>query len=243
MRIISIVPSQTELLHSLGLDEEVVGITRFCVHPEGLKKTKTIVGGTKKLDLQKIRTLNPDLIIANKEENERTQVETLMKEFNVWVSDVHDLNSACDMIYKIGSLCQRECNAEKMVHTIRDNFNKIKPIPVPKTVAYLIWEKPMMIAGKGTFIDDMLMRLNLQNVADSSRYPGVTSDSLRKKAPEVVLLSSEPFPYREKHLLKYKELLPGSHIELVDGEMFSWYGSRMLLSPSYFNALLRNFSK
>ncbi len=107
-RIVSLVPSQSELLWDLGLKDELVGITKFCIHPAEMFNSVTRVGGTKALDIEKIRSLHPDLIIGNKEENEKSQIELLSKEFNVWMSDINNLSEAIQAIELIGNLTHKE---------------------------------------------------------------------------------------------------------------------------------------
>jgi ABC-type Fe3+-hydroxamate transport system substrate-binding protein len=237
-RIVSIVPSQTELLFYLGLDTEVIGITKFCVHPEERFKTTAKIGGTKQLDIEKIRSLNPDLIIANKEENDRLQVEELMNICPVWISDIFDLDSALQMISCIGAITGRPDQANILFKEITVRFNNIKlPLTILKA-AYLIWRKPYMLAGKETFIDCMLQKCGLNNVTEVKRYPEIDSAALVTAKPDLIFLSSEPYPFTQKHIEEFKALLPGTKVVLVDGEMFSWYGSRLLYSPAYFEQLI-----
>ena len=240
-RIISLVPSQTELLYDLGLGERVVGITKFCVHPETWFKTKHRVGGTKKVDMDKVRALKPDLIIGNKEENERKDIEALEKEFPVWMSDVRSLHHAAHMILHVGAMTGSEKKAEQIVRDIAQAFEGLKPMEQPLTAAYLIWREPFMVAGHGTFINDMLMRCGLQNVFDEgdARYPEVTPQELAESDPDIILLSSEPYPFKEKHIQELNMICPGTPVRIVDGEMFSWYGSRLLRSPAYFSGILK----
>ncbi len=238
-RIISLVPSQTELLYDLGLGERVVGITKFCIHPETWFKSKHRVGGTKKVDLEKVRALKPDLIIGNKEENERKDIEHLAREFPVWMSDVRDLDSALDMIRRVGELTDAGAKSEMIARDIVQGFAGLTPREEPRTVAYFIWREPYMVAGHGTFINDMLDRCGLVNVFDEgdARYPEITAQQLAESDPDVVLLSSEPYPFREEHFDEINMILPGAPVRLVDGAMFSWYGSRLLHSPTYLGSL------
>ncbi|HLG04160.1 MAG TPA: helical backbone metal receptor [Bacteroidia bacterium] len=243
VRIISLVPSQTELLHDLGLEKEVVGITKFCVHPESWFRAKTRVGGTKQLDFEKIRGLNPDLIIGNKEENEQAQIEMLQGSYPVWMSDIKNLPEALIMIEAIGKITGRLEIAKTIANSILvkfDNFGKqIKNTPFRKA-AYLIWKNPWMVAGGNTFINDMLQRCHFENVFEGAgRYPEITTEDLKSAGPSLVLLSSEPYPFREKHAAEIQKLLPDSKILPVDGELFSWYGTRLLAAPAYFAQLLR----
>ena len=240
-RIISLVPSQTELLYDLGLGDRVVGITKFCVHPGTWFKTKHRVGGTKKVDLAKVRSLRPDLIIGNKEENERADIEALAEEFPVWMSDIRDLAGALDMIRGFGQLTDTSSRADELATRIAAGFAQVAPLDPPYSVAYLIWREPFMAAGHGTFINDMLLRCGLQNVFDEgdARYPEITPQELAESDPDIILLSSEPYPFKEKHIQELNMICPGTPVRIVDGELFSWYGSRLLRSPAYFSGTLK----
>jgi len=233
-RIISIVPSQTELLFYLGLDDEIIGITKFCTHPSDKVSSKVKIGGTKQLNIELIKELQPDLIIANKEENEQNQVEELMNVCPVWVSDIADLSGALNMIVGIGEVVGRIIQAKALSQAITNEFNKLSNPPLNLRVAYLIWRKPYMVAGTGTFINSMLQVCGLTNAFGQGRYPEVSNEMLINADPDVVLLSSEPYPFGEKHKEEIKSIVPRAKIILVDGEMFSWYGSRLLLTPAYF---------
>ncbi len=240
-RIISLVPSQTELLFDLGFMDEVIGITKFCVHPKEWFRTKTRVGGTKKIDLKKIIGLKPDLIIGNKEENDKFQMEELMEHFPVWVSDIKNLDRAINMINSIGELTDKKEKAIEITKKIIDQFGNLASRPGNfnndnKKVAYFIWKNPYIIAGKNTFINDMLVRCGLNNVFNDmeKRYPEISSDELQKAKPEIIMLSSEPYPFGEKHIAEIQKICPFAKIVLTDGEMFSWYGSRLLKATEYF---------
>jgi ABC-type Fe3+-hydroxamate transport system substrate-binding protein len=236
-RIISLVPSQTELLHYLALEEETAGITKFCIHPATWFQNKNRVGGTKNVDIQLIKEINPGLVIANKEENVREQVEELARDFPVWVTDVNNLDDALEMITDIGTLTGKIPEARQLSDRIRENFSSLHNSP-PIPVCYLIWKDPYMVAASGTFIDDMILSAGFRNVfAGRKRYPVVTLDEIREATPKIILLSSEPYPFAEKHLLELKHFLPGITPLLADGEMFSWYGSRLLQAPAYFKKL------
>ncbi|MBS1661506.1 MAG: ABC transporter substrate-binding protein [Bacteroidetes bacterium] len=238
MRIISLVPSQTELLYTLGLEDEVVGITKFCIHPTSWFRTKTRVGGTKNVHAEIIDTLKPDLILANKEENDRQQVEDLATRYPVWVSDVHTLSDALDMIRTVGSLTSRVQPAEDLASEIQRRFAAITLPSSPSRTAYLIWRDPYMAAAGDTFIHDMLQYCGYNNLfASQTRYPATSLEALADSGCETLLLSSEPYPFSEKHIPEIQQLLPNTHIQLVDGQLFSWYGSRLLEAPAYFASL------
>lgn len=237
-RIVSLVPSQTELLFDLHLNKEVTGITKFCTHPDQWFRSKTRVGGTKKLNIDIIRQLQPDLILGNKEENEKSQIEILRREFPVWISDIVNLKDALHMIREIGLMTSTEVRAGQIASEIERNFDTLLPLRKPLRTLYLIWNQPHMCAGNGTFISEMLEYCGLKNVAGGNRYPELSDRDITEINPELILLSSEPFPFNEKHLNRFRELAPCAKIKLVDGEMFSWYGSRLLHAPRYFNTLL-----
>lgn len=245
-RIVSIVPSQTELLYDLGLDEHVAGITKFCVHPAEWFHTKTRVGGTKKLHLNTIHSLQPDLIIANKEENTKDDVEALAASYPVWISDISSLEDALEMISQVGAMTGTVLPAGDIIKKIKDGFQHLQESikntePVP--AAYLIWNDPLMITGGDTFIDAMMKSAGFENVfSNKSRYPVITKDDIRYTGCKALLLSSEPYPFKQKHVDHFRDLLPGIDVLLVDGQMFSWYGSRLQYAPRYFERLHKGFS-
>jgi ABC-type Fe3+-hydroxamate transport system substrate-binding protein len=234
-RIISLVPSITELLFDLKLRGEVVGITKFCVHPESWFKTKTKIGGTKNIKQDVIASLKPQLIIANKEENVKEQIESLENICPVFITDVHDLNSALQMIEMTGGITNRIKQAQPIIQKIKKEFSHLKLQQNKLRVCYLIWRKPYMTIGGDTFINDMLERCGFQNVfANYNRYPEISISQLSTFNCQLILLSSEPFPFKQKHIYELQPYLPHTKIILVDGEMFSWYGSRLQLAPAYF---------
>lgn len=237
VRIISVVPSQTELLYDLGLGDKVIGITKFCVHPEEWFRHKQRVGGTKNLDIEKIKYLEPDLVIANKEENERSDIEAIRKFCPVWTSDIKDLGQAMEMISAVGKMTATSQKAKLIIDDIQAGFSELRNDPVKK-VAYFIWYRPWMTIGKDSFINDMLSRNGWENVyQDLYRYPETDLQDLKNRNPEIVMLSSEPFPFKEKHIAEIKEILADASIILVDGEYFSWYGSRLTGAPTYFKKI------
>lgn len=238
-RIISLVPSQTELLHYWGLGERVVGITKFCVHPKEWYKSKNRIGGTKTVDIEKIRALKPDLIIGNKEENTQSDIETLKKEYPVWMSDMQEIEEVWDMMASLGTLLNVSKESQTLINRLKEDFLHLEK-ETTKTwrVAYFIWQNPFMVAGSNTFIDALLRGANFENVfAKEPRYPAVSIPEIQAKNPEVILLSSEPYPFKEKHIALFQEMCPEAKIEVVDGELFSWYGSRLLHTTNYIKKL------
>ncbi len=235
-RIISLVPSQTELLFYLGLSNQVVGITKFCVHPREWVKRLPKIGGTKNFRFDVIDQLKTDLIISNKEENYESGISVLQAKYPVWISDVSSYAEALEMIVAVGALTDRIDPANALRNEIEARFERL-PKKKPRRVLYLIWRQPWMAAGKGTFIDSILSKIGLVNVVEEARYPTLSADQLRQLQPELIYLSSEPYPFKQKHIHELQSVVPNSEVVLVDGELFSWYGSRMLLAPDYFASL------
>ncbi len=241
-RIISLVPSQTELLYDLGLEDEIVGITKFCVHPTHLKATKSIIGGTKHVKFDKIKALQPDIIIANKEENTKEIVEELSKICPVWVTNIVTIEDNFQMISDFGKLFNKRIEAQKWNDKITfayndfQNFLKDKPFRI---VAYFIWANPFMVAGKDTFINEMLTMNRFQNIyLEKGRYPEIELEKMRQEGdPEIVFLSSEPFPFKDEHAFEIGRHSHHAKTLFVNGEMFSWYGSRLLKAFEYFKAI------
>ena len=237
-RIISLVPSQTELLYDLGLRDEVVGITRFCIHPAEWFHTKAKVGGTKQFNFDAIHALQPDLIIGNKEENYREGIEELQKHYPVWLSDIFNLQDALDMMLQIGAITDKSASAENLAASIAAKFKALPQLNAPLRVAYFIWRKPYMVAAANTFIDAMLRTIGFVNCFHhAARYPEISLQQLQQQKPDVIFLSSEPYAFRQHHFTEFQQACPDAKVMLVDGEMFSWYGSRLLQSPDYFKDL------
>jgi ABC-type Fe3+-hydroxamate transport system substrate-binding protein len=242
-RIISLVPSQTELLFDLGLDEQVIGITKFCIHPNEKFNSKIKVGGTKKLNLDKIRGLKPDLIIGNKEENSQAQLEELMNEYPVWMSDISMLEDAYNMIEQVGILTGQAEKAKVLASTIKNRFADLESIRATNLkTAYFIWKDPYMLAAKDTFIDHVLSMAGFDNSVKLNRYPVMSLEQLEDLAPQVIFLSSEPYPFKNEHVQEMQARFPESKVMIVDGELFSWYGSRLLHTPDYLRSLIKQIN-
>ena len=243
-RIVSLVPSLTELLFDLGLDEEVVGLTRFCVRPPGWKARKTRVGGTKQVDLGRVAALAPDLVLANREENTREDVEALSEIAPVYVTDVATVEQALDMIRGVGALCDRAERAAALAGEIEAGFAELGAELAARgsapRAAYLIWRRPYMTVGGDTFISDVMIRAGLINAfGERTRYPEVDVAELAAAELDLLMLSSEPFPFKETHAAELAGAVPGPRVLLVDGELFSWYGSRLRHTPAYLRTLAR----
>lgn len=243
MRIVSLVPSLTELLYHLNA--EVVGITKFCVHPDVWYRNLPHVGGTKNPDLKRIQELKPDLIIANREENRREDVDALRLFTNVLLTDIVTIKDAITEINRIGHACNAKEQAMILTKNIEALWKPLKKTARSLKALYLIWRKPYMAAGTDTFIHHVLTYIGLQNIVMSKRYPTLQGEDIRKLKPDVLFLSSEPYPFKEKHVVELKQIAPDSHIMLVNGEAFSWYGYRMIPSAEYFHKLIEqlNYSR
>lgn len=236
MKIISLVPSLTETLFDFGLTvDEIIGRTKFCIHPAALVQHVEIVGGTKNLNIERIKSLKPDLIIANKEENEKLQVEKLMKDYKVWVTDIGNLEDNARFITDLGFLLNKQELAKKYNQKIASLFCAC-PIMERKKVAYLIWKNPYMTIGSDTFIHEILQNIGFENLfKHKKRYPEVWLEDLKKA--DLIFLSSEPFPFQQKNIDELQALLPDKEIILVDGEAFSWFGTHLIQVDDYLRDL------
>ena len=239
-KIVSLVPSLTELLFDLGLGKRVVGRTRFCIHPEEQINDVPIIGGTKNPNLEKIHALEPDLIIANREENRKEDIEKLEDDgLNVMVTEISTIDEALFVIHDIGWSCDVKEKTKSLIQKIQEKMANTAKFP-ELTAAYLIWRDPWMSVGHDTYIHSVMEHYNLNNVySGSTRYPKTTLHEISLKKPDVILLSSEPYPFKEKHIKEVGDACPGSDILLVNGEWFSWYGSRMLTAFAKLNAFRR----
>ncbi len=231
-RIVSLVPSITELLVDLGLRKSIVGCTKFCVHPHGLRKEVTIIGGTKSVHIDKISSLSPDLILANKEENTQEVITELQEHHTVWVSDIKTLTDAYEMIAAIGTMTNNNQRAREIVEGQQDVLSSFEQ--ASGRVAYMIWKSPWMTVGGDTYINDMLEHMGYTNVfREMCRYPEVDIELLKSMDIDLIFLSSEPFSFAEQHVNNLQKELPNVSVRLVDGEFFSWYGSRLLHKDTY----------
>lgn len=237
MKVVSLVPSITEALFDLGLTEnEVIGRTKFCIHPSERVKRVPVIGGTKNINIEKIKALQPDLILANKEENVKEQVEALMNDFKVMVTNVENIEDNYYLLKTLGKLFNKEEKAQCFNLKIYDVLNAAK-INCKIKVAYLIWKSPYMTIGSDTFIHKILGEIGFENIfKDQNRYPVIETEDL--KEAEIIMLSSEPFPFKEKHMEELKLFYPDKKIMIVDGEAFSWYGTHLAKCESYFKELI-----
>lgn len=241
-RIVSLVPSITEYLHDIGLEDRIVGITKFCVHPPHYRQCKIRVGGTKNFRPEVIMTLKPDLIVANKEENEKERLLGLKNAgMPVWISDINDFDSAVDMMLNLGDVCGVPEASQSIVKDVKKARKWLKTTGEKVPAAYLIWRRPYMSVNGKTFIHHMMQLCGMENVfaGHQERYPQISEEELLRVNPRLVILSSEPYPFSEKHFEELEKILPEAYLFLADGEMFSWYGSRMIEAFDYLEMVRR----
>jgi ABC-type Fe3+-hydroxamate transport system substrate-binding protein len=242
MKIVSLVPSLTELVIDLGLSEKLSGRTRFCIHPERVIRNIPVIGGTKNPQIEKIISLSPDIIIANREENRREDIEQLGKKAEIYLTDITSIEDALLTIHDLGNKLDADARASELIEKIHHELDQI-PDEKPLSAAYLIWRMPWMTAGNNTYIHSVLQRWKLENIFyHQSRYPKTTLEEISVEEPDIILLSSEPFPFAEKHISEVQNVCNDSRILLVDGEWFSWYGSRMIPSFKKLNTFRRAIS-
>jgi len=240
-RIISLVPSQTELLFDLGLDAEVVGVTRYCLYPHDKTDKRVKIGGTKKFQFEVIDKLQPDLIIGNNEENYPEGIRKLQEKYPVWMSDIATLEDALLMIWSVGELVNKGEHARQIISEIRINIDNLENYS-PLNVVYFIWKNPYMVAGGNTFITNMLYKCGLINIFSSiASYPKINLDQIADA--ELILLSSEPYPFNQQDIEFFKNKYPDLPVLLVDGTMFSWYGSRLKYVAAYYRTLREKIRK
>jgi len=237
-RIVSLVPSTTEILCALGLGEALVGITVYCVEPRDVVRGKTRIGGEKNPDLEKIRTLEPDLVIANIEENVRADIDRLRAwSIPVWVTYPRTVAEGIQLIGELGELTGSPVRAAELLRDFEPLLERVMMATArrpPVAVFYPIWRGPYMTINGDTYIHDMLKVCGARNIfADRpERYPTVTLDEVAARRPDVILLPDEPFRFRRAHLAdfaKYADVpaVRDGRIRLVDGKPFSWHGPRI----------------
>jgi ABC-type Fe3+-hydroxamate transport system substrate-binding protein len=243
-RIVSLVPSQTELLCDLGLEPFIVGVTKFCVHPHTIRTKAAVVGGTKTVNYKTITALKPDIILCNQEENTLEMVRELEKIAPVHISVIYTINDCLKLIEMYGRLFSVETKADNIITELKEkqtDFLKFIKGQEKQSVVYFIWKQPWMVAASRTFIDALLQLNNLENCYKNlERYPEIELTEGGNGRVDLVLLSSEPYPFREKHIQALRSFYPKARIRLVDGEMFSWYGYRLVKAFDYFKMLHQN---
>lgn len=233
-KIISFAPAITDTMFHLGLDREVVGRTRFCIYPKGKVEKAVNVGGTKDYKIERVKNLEPDLIIVEKEENTREMVEELEKYYPVYCFEVQNVNDALQMITDLGDITDRKDRALTLRQKIIEAFDTLPKLFSGKRAAYVIWQNPYMVVGKNTYINSVLETIGLTNpfTEKEGRYPEVTEEDFRNAQLDYIFLATEPYPFRDEHVKQFNEIKPEANTQLIDGEMF-WYGVKMLEAVPY----------
>lgn len=244
VKIVSLVPSLTELLFDLGLNKEIVGITKYCIYPEDKTKNVYKIGGTKNFKVEEIIKLNPDIVISNKEENTKELIEKLSENMPVYVTDIKDIDDAINSIENIGFITGKKNEAELLIKKIEDKLRILQQnITNKPTCIYLIWKQPLMSVSKDTFINSMLEISGFNNLIanDLDRYPELSIEQLQNLNPEYLLLSTEPYLFKQSHIKYFEKFLPKTKVKIVDGSYFSCYGSRISKAIDYFIELRKSF--
>ena len=248
MRIVSLVPSLTECLFELGLGPFVVGRTGFCIHPADQVRDVAKVGGTKSIDIEKVRDLSPTHVVVNREENPRDPVDQI-RQFvpNIVVTDPVTVGDNILLYRQLGEVFNVMAAAERLVtrfetvhqRLLSQNFSSLRLI-------YLIWRDPWMTVASDTFISQMLAQAGMLTVPDTTargplpdaaRYPEITEEQMANAKPDLILLSTEPYRFQESHceLIRRIDGLDATPCRLIDGEMTSWYGPRAIKGVEYLN--------
>jgi ABC-type hemin transport system substrate-binding protein len=248
-RIVSLVPSLTELVWSLGAGSRLVGVTRYCTEPAALVAPLPKIGGTKNPQVAAIVALQPDLVLANSEENRREEFEQLLAAgLCLYVSFPTTVAAAADGIERLAAVLGVAAPGQALAGAIRAGLASLGPQPAKRVRVFCpIWRKPWMSIGGDTFAGDLLQYCGGENVSAGwpSRYPVVSLDEIARESPEVILLPDEPYPFQARH----RALLGGladtpagrtGRIYLVDGKALSWYGPRTPAALRYFHRILRD---
>lgn len=242
LRLVSLVPSTTETLFAIGRGDDLLGYTRFCVHPADRIEPEKWVGGTKNPKIERILALQPYLVLANREENREEEIAALEAAgVPVWVAEPRTVPDAIADLRAMGTLLGREEKTERLAQQIEEKVGEARAHALTTerpTAAYLIWREPWMVAGQATFIASLLAEGGAR-IPFAGRYPEVSLDELRRV--ELVLLASEPFPFTETHRAELIAAgLEPARVRLVDGERLSWHGTRLLHGLPYLREALKS---
>ncbi len=250
-RIVSLVPSLTETIVFLGAKEKLVGITDYCIRPEGTLAAITRIGGTKNPDIAKILSLPPDLVIANKEENEKRHIEALEREVPVFLTYPRSVQDTAKTVRDLGIILEAENTAERFTSAIAAFLHSIKsdpPFSQPLRTACMVWRNPWMAAGPDTYASNLLGVFGFENVVPDleNRYPKMTLDAVLERKPDVILLPDEPYDFGDEDKAFVADFLgkrnATSRVELIDGAYLTWFGSRTLEALVYLKGIRRRLA-
>ena len=249
-RIVCLVPSITETLFALGAGDRIIGITDYCIHPEAEVRSKPKIGGTKNFFVNKILALEPDLVVANAEENRRHQVDKLEEAgLNVFVTFPKTVGGCLNMIANMAALTGTERAAQPILASIekaRTDALSSTTDPRPRVLCP-IWKDPYMTINRDTFVDDVIRTSGGQNIFDdeADRYPQFTLEEAARRRPDVVILPTEPYHFTEADKAAFAAMgdevpaVRNRRFHIVEGELLSWYGPRLARALTEISALLR----
>jgi len=240
-KIISLCPSLSETLYDLGLAECIAGRTDYCVHPQELADRVPSVGGPKSVSIDAVKKIGPDLILIVKEENDKKNIEKLTAlGYKCFIFDINSVSDALKMLVKLGKIFGLEKKASKIHDNVVKGLDSIKGIGNGASFLYMVWNSPYMACATDNYINSLLNHAGLSNCLSDrlKRYVIMPLNSLKSLSPELVLLPSEPYRYTFADRAKFEKIFPAARVELVDGEMFCWYGSRMAKASEYIKKLL-----
>ena len=245
VRIVSLCPSTTETLIDFGLAAQLVGVTRFCIHPADIVRGIEKVGGTKNPDLDRIRALRPDLVLFNEEENRKDDYDRLRGDVKVDATIVRRVQDVPAHLRHLGRLTGTEAQAQaraEQVEAARARLARARTSATGFRYAYLIWRRPYMAVGGDTYVSDLFAEAGGKNVFEGAkdRYPEIDVAGLRAARPEVVFLSDEPFPFKPKHAAELTVEAPELRTQLIGGDDCCWHGVRTLRGLSLMQRLIES---
>jgi ABC-type hemin transport system substrate-binding protein len=225
-RIVSLVPSLTDLVCAFGGGYELVGRTRFCTEPRGEVERIPIVGGTKNPDLERIIAARPTLVLANREENRKEDVEALRGAgLDVLLTDPNTVAEAIAMVRSLGGRLGCDEAAERIARETEAAVAGVGAGEARPRVLVLVWKQPLMVLGCESYGHDLLRVVGADNAAgERPRYPEMSMDEIRAAKPGLILLPDEPYPFKEADAERFREVAPA---RVVDGKLLWWYGPRM----------------
>ena len=247
-KIVSLVPSISELIYDLNIEKKLIGVTKFCIHPKYFQIEKTVVGGVQEFDIEKIKELKPDVVFASKDENFEEEILELQKFVPVYVTDVKSVDEAKQMIVNFGELLSCRNDASKIIMKIDMQLNDLAKVTddlLYRSGAYFVWNEPWVAAGKDTFVNSMLKLVKINNVFEDlkERYPMVTGANIHLGNPDIVMLPSEPYKFEDQQAFEISSHTHDAATYFVDGEAFAWYGSRLIKSLDYLKLLALKFKE
>ena len=246
MQIISLVPSITETLYALGLEEQLVAITRFCIYPEDRVKLKPKVGGTKNPKLEEILEFRPDLVMMNVDENRKEDADALRnKGIRLYVTFPNSIPETCEMLKELGGLLVVEEKTKQMISEIL-TYSHFQP-PARKRTLILIWRNPYMTVAPGTYVDSIASVFGFDNIIapGQDRYPKLSAEQIVALDPDQVLFPDDPYPFRDRHVEEFRMRFPdmrcvrNNGLAWFDGSYFTWFGYRTLLALKEFPAIAK----